>query len=139
MKIEITRIPNINSENLDKSKVDLANKIIRNIKPLFDDVLIEKKNNIEKVKKEIESKKILVKENKTKLEGKLVEYKRKQKVKKLLDKLDTLVKLGMLNDGSLRHEITILLKVIETLDDGRLDYHFKAMTTIVNKRFSQKN
>ena len=38
MKITETKIPDINVKNIDQSKVNLAEKIIHNINPLFDDL-----------------------------------------------------------------------------------------------------
>ena len=51
MKIKVTEIPDVNTENIDLAKVNLSNRIIEKVKPLFDDVLLSKLKKINLRKK----------------------------------------------------------------------------------------
>lgn len=136
MKIEITNIPDINLENLDEAKVSLANKIVDNIKPLFDDVFISKNKNIKKLKEDYKNKRNLVKERKNQLEKKATEFNKNKKVKKLLERIDKLQTFGLLYEGNLKREMIIVLKVVESLEEERINVYLKETMDIVNKKLS---
>ena len=137
MKIELTNIPDINLENIDEAKVGLANKIISNIKPLFNDVSISKNRNIKKLKEDFKNKRNSVKKRKIELEGKLEHLNTRKKVKKLLERIDKLQTFGLLYEGEFRREMIIILKVIDKLEENKIDLYLKETMDIVNKRFSR--
>lgn len=137
MRIIETNIPDINFTNIDHSKVDLANRIIQNISPLFDELYTDKISKAKELTTELRTKKRKVLQNKDELELLLKTYKRKQKVKKLLERIEKLVSSGLLSDGHLRQETIVLLKVIDKLPDEKLDYHLKTTMNIIAKRFSR--
>ena len=135
MNIIETEIPDINIENLDQSKVQLANKIIQNINPLFDDLQQEKNNEYTFKVNEFKQLKKNVITNKTEIEGLFKHYKRKQKVKKLLERIDKLVSLGIVNEGQTKQDTIILLKIIDNLSTNKLNYHLKETMNTISKRF----
>lgn len=135
MNIIETTIADINVENIDVTKVKLANKIIQNISPLFDEVYINNVDRINNLTIELQEKKKEVLKDKDELELLLKIYKRKQKVKKLLERVDKLVSSGLV-DGHSKNETIVLLKVIDRLPDDKLDYHLKNTMNIIQKRFS---
>jgi hypothetical protein len=49
MKVTITNIPDIYTENLDKSKIELANKVVRKFYPIIDKVNNDRKLKIRKL------------------------------------------------------------------------------------------
>jgi len=135
MNIIETTILDINVENIDQTKVNLANKIIQNINPLFDDL---KQVKIEKIKFKITEFKQLknnVLTNKSKIETLFEHYKKKQKIKKLLERIDKLVSLGIVNEGQSKQETIVLLKIIDKLDINKLNFYLKETMSTISKRF----
>ena len=120
MIIKQTNIPNVIPEIIDESKQILANNIIQNVYPLFDEVYKSKLSTIEKVKAKVKEKKEHVIQQKSELQSLMVTYRKNKKVTKLLDRIEKLITSGLIYDGVLKHETTILLKIANklSLDDG---------------------
>jgi hypothetical protein len=137
MKIEITSIPNVIPETIDEAKQVLAENIIQNVYPLFNEVYQSKIDGIENLKKELSSKKELVIKEKDELQTIMDTYKRKKKVTKLLDRVEKLVVSGLAYDGALKHETIVLLKIADKLEEDKLDYHLHATLQTISKRFSR--
>lgn len=137
MKIVETKIPNVIPETIDKSKQVLADNIIKNVYPLFNEVYHSKVDNIQKLKEELDVKKATVTKEKETLESIMAEYKRKKKVSKLLDRIEKLVTSGLVYDGHLKNETTILLKIVNKLPNDKLDYHLRDTLQTISKRFSR--
>jgi ATP-dependent Lon protease len=137
MKIEITNIPNVVKDTVDESKLVLAENIIKNVYPLFDEVYNSKVSGIDKLNNELKQKKKHVISEKNELENIMSEYKRKKKVSKLLDRIEKLIASGLVYDGSLKHQTKILLKIANNLSDEKLDYHLRDTLQTISKRFSR--
>lgn len=137
MKIVETQIPDVNMENVDSAKVDLANRVIKNIYPLFNEVYIDKVNESARLKSELKEKRQEVAKKKNQLEEFFREYKRKEKVQKLLLRVSKLVSSGLAFEGTLKRETVILLKVLDDLSDERLDHHLTELMITINQRFSR--
>ena len=137
MNIIETKIPDVHEENINQSKVVLANNIIRNIYPLFDEVFSTKVEQVNDLEKILDSKKVGVLESKRQLEQGIKDYKKKQKESKLLDRINKLVSSGLIYDGNLKHEMIILLKIINNLPEEKIDYHLSNTLKIIGKRFSR--
>lgn len=137
MNIIEMKIPDVHKENINQSKVVLADNIIRNIYPLFDEIFSTKVDEVKKLEEVLDKKKTQVLESKTQLENGIKDYKKKQKESKLLDRINKLVSSGLIYDGNLKHEMTILLKIINTLSVEKLDYHLSNTLKIIGKRFSR--
>lgn len=135
MNIIETSIPDITTTNINMAKVHLANKIIHNINPLFDDIQQEKKKEFNAKAIKYKKLKETVASNKTEIETLFEHYKKKQKVKKLLERIDKLVSLGIINEGSSKQETVILLKMIDKLSEEKLNFHLKDTMNTINKRF----
>ena len=137
MKIIQTKIPDVTTESIDHSKVVLADNIIQNVYPLFDEVYQGKIGHIDEIKKRLQNKKRIVNEKKENLEQLMDEYEREKKVSKLLSRIEKLVDSGLVYDGSLKSQTVILLKVINKLSDDKLDHHLTETMQIIRKRFSR--
>jgi len=137
MNIIETKIPDITPETIDKSKLVLANNIIQNVYPLFDEVYQGKIGSVSSIKKLLKEKKLLVGEKKHKLEELMSSYNREKKVSKLLTRIEKLVDSGLVYDGSLKSQTIILLKVIDKLTNEKLDHHLSEILQIIRKRFSR--
>jgi len=137
MIIVETNIPNVVPDNINHSKTVLANNIISNVYPLFNEVYSTRVEEIESLGKELQRKRDTVKKHKTALEQMMVEYKKKKKVSKLLDRIEKLITSGLVYDGTLKHETIILLKITTKLSEDKLDYHLKDTLTTISKRFSR--
>jgi hypothetical protein len=135
MNIIETKIPDINVDNIDKSKVNLAEKIIQNINPLFDDLQHVKIDEFKFKVSEYKELKTNVLANKTEIEKLFEYYKRKQKVKKLLERIDKLVSLGAVNEGQSKQETIVLLKIIDKLSTDKLNHYLKETIKTISKRF----
>ncbi len=135
MKILETTITDFCTENIDHAKINFANKIINNVKPLLDEVLNKKTASVKDLKKALIEKKLVVSDKKESLEKMLASYKRKQKVKKLLERINKLVESGLVKEGQSKNDMIILLKIIDKLPDDKLNYHLKNAMNIITKRF----
>jgi len=135
MNIIETNIPDVDISSIDQAKVKLANKIIRNVYPLFDEVHSDKVTRIKTAQRQLKEKRQQVGEQKNLLQGLVDEYSRKKKIKKLLDRLSKLVSSGLVYDGSLRTETIVLLKVIDKLPEDKLDFHLRDSMKNITKRF----
>ncbi len=137
MILQETTIPDVVSENLDQSKLTLANNVIKNVYPLFDEVQREKRREVKELEKELQEAKKQVQQRKRVLENLLNDYNRQKKVRKLLNRVERLVNSGLIYDGTLRNDTRILLKVVPKLTDEKLDFHLQDVLKTINKRFSK--
>ena len=137
MILQEMTIPDVVNENLDQSKVTLANNVIKNVYPLFDEVHQEKKREVKELEKQLQETKNQVQQRKQMLENLLNDYNKQKKVRKLLSRIERLVNSGLIYDGTLRNDTRILLKVIPKLTDEKLDFHLQSVLKIINKRFSK--
>lgn len=137
MIIEYTKIPDVVEENIDQSKIVLADSILSNVYPLFDDIYNGYLTSTKSLYSEYEQKKSQVKESKGKLENLMSELKRVKKVSKLLDRISKMINSGLVYDGNLKHETIILLKVVNKLSDDKLDLHLRNTLKTITKRFAQ--
>lgn len=137
MIIEHTKIPDVVEENIDQSKLVLANNIISNVYPLFDDMYQGHLSRIHKLTFEYKKKKVKVKESKYNLEGLMKRLERVKKESKLLDRIDKLVTSGLIYDGNMKHETIILLKIVHKLNDTQLETHLGNTLKMISKRFAK--
>jgi len=135
MRILETAIPDIHSNNIDESKVKLAEKVIKNVYPLFDELNSDKISTIARSRRELKTKKQKILDSKVGLQQYINEFNRRKKVKKLLEKISRLVTLGLTSDGTARNELIILLKIINKLPDDKLDKQIDKTTRTITKRF----
>lgn len=137
MIIQETNIPNVVPEIINESKQVLAENIIQNVYPLFDEVYKSQVDNIGKVEKKLKVKKDEVGQQKNELKSLMNEYTKLKKVSKLLDRIEKLITSGLVYDGTLKHETTILLKIVNKLGSEKLDYHLRQTLSTINKRFAR--
>ena len=137
MNIVETKIPDVTIENVEESKLILANNIIKNVYPLFDEVYQEKVGHISEMKNSLREKKKQVREKKDKLEELMSDYDREKKIAKLLSRIEKLVDSGLVYDGTLKTQTIVLLKVIDKLTNDKLDHHLTETLQIIRKRFSR--
>jgi len=136
MNIIETTTPDVTETNLNEAKMSLAENIISNVYPLFDDVIDARLKNTDNLEAELKAERNKVIEKKNELENLMSKYSQKQKVSKLLHRLEKLIRSGLIYDGALKNETTILLKVIDTLDEKRLDMQLEHSMQILSKRFA---
>jgi predicted nucleic acid-binding Zn-ribbon protein len=137
MRIIQTNIPDVTPRNLDESKLELANQIIRDVYPVFDEIYETRIDRIKELQKELAKKRRMVAEAKRNLQDLMDGYKRKKKISKLLDRIDKLVQSGLAYEGSLKHEITVLLKVVDKLSDDKLDVKLRETMNLLTRRFAK--
>ena len=137
MKIITTKIPDVTTETIDQSKVVLADNIIQNVYPLFDEVYQGKLSYINDIKKSLNQKKSELNKKKENLEQLMTEYSREKKISKLLSRIEKLVDSGLVYDGAIKSQTIVLLKVINKLTNDKLDHHLTETMQIIRKRFSR--
>ncbi len=134
MRIIETDIPDISKSNINSVKINLADNIIKNIQPLFDELFQEKVSSISLIQTELETIRKSVIEKKKSLENLFSVQKRKQKIKKLLDRIENMVKTGIVSQGNMKSETVVLLRVVDNLPNDKIDYHLKNAMNIITKR-----
>lgn len=137
MKITETDIPDVVVENIDKSKVILANNIMKNVYPLFDEIYSVELSKSKEIENALKVKKIEVHESKEELQSLLNHYNKNKKKLKLLNRISKLVSSGLVYDSTLKNETVILLKVIDKLPEDKLDYHLLETMKLISKRFAK--
>lgn len=130
MKVINTEIPDIDINNLNEQKVNLMNQIIEGIYPLLENSNILKQNQIKNLEEEIKKNKKLIKNSKLMLTELFSKYTKKKKINQLYECLSKLVSHNNITD---KHETIILLRVVETLSNEKLDYHLYETIKLVNK------
>lgn len=136
MEIEITNIPDINDSNIDEAKADFANDVIDKTYPLIDGELSRTYEQLGIIKEEVKYRDKRIKEEKEELSNLLYEFERKKKVLGLVNRIERLIGLGAGTDGSLKHELTVLLKVCDTMKDKSLEDNLNRLKAILKKRYS---
>ena len=137
MKITTTAIPDVTETNIDQSKQTLANNIINNVYPLFDEIQKSRDDNINTIKVNIRRTHSSLKKEKETLESLMQNYKRKKKASKLLERIQSLINAGLVYDASVKHEMVVLLKVIDKLPEDKLDVHLSKTMHLLSKRFAK--
>jgi DNA-binding MarR family transcriptional regulator len=137
MIIEETEVPNVLPSNIDNSKVFLADNIIKNVYPLFGEIYGERQKNISVLKETINHKHVDILSAKDELEKLMADYDRKKKIHKLLTRVKQLIDSGIIYEGNLKYEMTILLKVLNKLSTDKIEHHIKETMSILTKRFSK--
>ena len=135
MNIVETSIPDVTTENIDKAKLDLSDRVIKGVYPIIDEIYEDKLSRVKELSEKLKSKKREVLEAKTNLESMMDDFSRKKKVKKLVERISKLVSAGLVHHGSLRTETIVLLKVVENLPDDKIDYHLGETMKMISKRF----
>jgi len=136
MIIEETNIPDVIEENIDVSKILLADNIIENIYPLFDEIYQDKVGTLSSYDSKYKQIKTKVRKSKEHLEGLMLKLERTKKESKLLTRIEKLINSGLTNDGALKHENIILLKIYNKLTTEKLEEHLRNTLKIISKRFS---
>ena len=138
MKINITNIPDVNTENLDLAKVELANKVIRKFYPIVDKVYNDRVLKIKKLELLLQKNNVKINKEKSESEKLLIDYKRKEKIKTILERISKLVSSGLINETSAKKEMIVVLKNLDTLSDEKLNLYLNETLKILDKRFSKK-
>jgi len=136
MNIIKTKIPDVTIQNLDESKIVLANNIVKNVYPLFEDIYSESCEQANDLESKMKKQSIEIRERKQSIERLAFEYKKRKKVSKALSRVSKLIDSGLIYDGSLKHETIVLLKVIDKLSNEKLDEQISQLVKFLNKRFT---
>ena len=137
MEIIETKIPDVTVNNIDETKEILADSIIANVYPLFNDLHKGKEKEAINYKQKLAKLKSILKHEKDSISALLVRYSKAKKISKILDRINSMVDSGLTNDGSLRHETVILLKILGRLPTEKLDDQLNKTMMILNKRFAK--
>ena len=137
MNIIETKMPDVIPENINESKIVLAESIIQNVYPLFDEVYNTRISDLGNLQKILKTKRSSVLSEKNNLQTLIDGYNKKKKVAKLLDRIEKMVASGLVYEGSLKNETIILLKIASKLSEDKLDYHLKSTLRTISKRFSR--
>jgi len=130
MKIAETCILDI-SEDVAKEKVALANDVIKLVGPILREDFLLRSKRIREVKKEIVLVKKQLQETKNALETIAKEYKRRKKVREILQWIEKLPLKSV--SKSLRNELVVLLKVVETMSEDKLDRYLARTRSFATK------
>lgn len=137
MRIIETDLYDIPEDNLDQTKVELADSIIQNIYPLFDEIyfnFLKKEKNIEN---SIKEKKEFIHTEKNVMEELVKRYGRKKKVRKLLERISKIIESGLTHDSSVKNQTVIILRIIDKLSEEKLDHHLNESIQLLSKRFAR--
>ena len=133
MNIVETKIPDVTSSNINRSKEILVDNIVKNVYPLYDEVFTGKMNEKKDLINKMHGIKSLLRNEKESIEGMMDQYRKTKKISQILDRIKTLIASG----GHLKHETVILLRIIDKLPEDKLNQPLNKTIQILNKRFSK--
>jgi predicted ribonuclease YlaK len=137
MNIIETSIPDVTIENLNQNKVVIADNIIKNVYPLFDEVYQAKLERVIELRNDVKGGKMKMKTEKDTMEKLMNSYKKEKQITKILERVKKLISAGLTYDPSLKHETVILLKILDKLPREKLDQQFSKVSQLLSKRFSR--
>jgi len=137
MKITFTNIPDVVFEDIDQSKLNLGEKVYKNISPLLDEHHLDKLDKNKNLKIDFNELKNNIKNRKDQLQILIDNLKKKEKTKELLEKIRKIISAGLIYyDMSFREEIVVLLNVIDELPEDKINFYCKEMTKNISQRFT---
>lgn len=137
MNIQETLIPDVTPENIEENKIIIANNIIGNVYPLFDEVYQAKVDRVRALKNQVKKKKLNMKTQKDTMEQLVKSYHKEKQISKILERIKKLISAGLTYDPSLKHETVILLKIIDKLPKDKLEQQYTKLSQLLSKRFSR--
>ena len=137
MNIIETNIPDVTKHNVSRNKEAIADSIIQNVYPLFDEVYQAKLGQVVQLRNKIKSGREQIRNEKETMQQLMTAYKKEKKISKVLERIEKLVQAGLTYDGTMKHETVILLKIIDKLPEEKLNQQLAKTIQILNKRFSQ--
>lgn len=137
MNIEILSLPDMTKNNIQESKVLLADSIIENIYPLFDNIFMERKNKVEELSFDLKRREEILSKKKTNVEQMIKQYHREKLIVNLLSEIENLVHSGLVNDSGTRHQVIVLIKTIDKLTEENINKRILDVKRILGKKFSK--
>jgi len=137
MNIIETSIPDVTKRNISTNKEAIADSVIQNVYPLFDEVYQAKLDLVLQLKNRIKTGKSQIRNEKETMQQLIAAYQKEKKVSKILGRIEKLVAAGLTYDPTMQHETVILLKIIDKLPADKLEHQLAKTTQLLNKRFSQ--
>ena len=137
MNIIETNIPDVTESNIPRNKEIIADSIVENVYPLFDEVHKAKLEQVAQLKNRIRTGKTEIKSEKETMQQLMSAYKKEQKISKVLERVGKLIGAGLAHDGSTKNETVILLKIIDKLPMEKLDHQLAKTMQTLNKRFAR--
>jgi len=133
MELIISNIPDIISQNLDHTKVSLANQIIKKVHPMFDELRAAKLKTVENLNAKILSIKNEIKSKKLETQEFLTKYQREKLVKDYLDKIHMIIQTGNVTQESLKKELVIMTKITDKIPTDKYPGHIAKLDTMLSK------
>ena len=137
MNIIETNIPDVSPENIKNNKTLIADNIIKNVYPLFDEVYQAKLERLISLRNKVKSGKLQMKTEKNTMEKLIDSYKKEKQIGKILERVNKLISAGLTYDPSLKHETVILIKILDKLPREKLDQQFSKVSQLISKRFGR--
>lgn len=136
MNIIETTIPDVTTSNISKNKETIADSIIHNVYPLFDEVYNVKLEQVIRLRNKGKAGNRQMRNEKETMQRLVNAYTKEKKISKILDRIQKLVSVGLTYDHALQRETVILLKIIDKLSSEKLDQQLTKTAQTLNKRFS---
>ncbi len=135
MKITELAIPDVTNENINKSKNDLADKIVNSLLPLIQPQISKKIKELKLLQKSIKEKVNLISNERNTLKDLQKEYDKRKNINLLLNRVEQLLNLGL--DNTLRSEMINMLRKINDLPKEKIDFYLDETLRIITRKFSK--
>jgi hypothetical protein len=135
MKIIETNVNDINN-SVDELKLNLVNRIIEKINPLFNIEYIKKVKEIKMIEEEISTKKILIKDEKIELTKISEQLEKKKREQLLINRIGKLISAGLVQE-SMKKEMTNLLTSFDSMDKEKINTYLSETMQIISQRFAK--
>lgn len=138
MNIIETSIPDVTEDNISRNKEAIADSIVENVYPLFDEVFQAKLNQVLQLRNKIKTGRKKLQNEKETMQQLVTSFNKEKKISKILGRVEKLVQAGLTYDGTIKHETVILLKILDKLPEDKLNQQLSKTMQLLNKRFSQQ-
>jgi len=135
MQIITNNIPIINRNDINKEKIEIMNSLLEAVQPLFDEMLPDKKKELDELKNKLNNIQKQSEQVKTIAKKLTIDFELEQSKTKLLNRISKLIKAGVIYDPTLKREVSIILKVIPKMTKEQLEQNSRKILEILNKRF----
>ena len=135
MKIRELRIPDIKYESLNKSKIELADKIISSFLPIIQPKISDKLKELKNLRESVNNKKKKVTQEKVSLQELQTIIQKKKKINLLLNRIEQLTTIGI--DESLKSEMITVIRKINDLSDEKINFYLEETLRIISRKFSK--
>jgi len=136
MRIIETEINDIPEVSNIESKLNLSNKIIEYVQPIFDLRYSQLVKEIKNLKENVENKRVKINKEKIELENLVKDFSKKDKESQLLHKIGLLIQTGLIQEN-MKNEMSVMLQSFEHMSEDKITNYLNEAIRILGQKFAK--